>query len=71
MPGTGGSDGDGDRVRGPGRGPGPGPGPQRVVTRQMMKAQFDVKQKVQDALDTARAAELALREMISSWRAAK
>lgn len=45
--------------------------PQRAVSRQMQKAQFDMKQKVQDALDTARAAELALREIMGSWRAAK
>ena len=44
---------------------------QRAVSRQMMKTQLDMKQKMQDAADTARAAELALREMMSSWRAAK
>lgn len=44
---------------------------QRAQNRQMMKSSFDVKQKVQDALDRARAAELALREILSSWRAAK
>ncbi|KAH8887646.1 hypothetical protein GQ53DRAFT_287408 [Thozetella sp. PMI_491] len=44
---------------------------QRAVSRQMMKAQLDMKQKIQDAADTARAAELALREMMSAWRAAK
>jgi hypothetical protein len=44
---------------------------QRAVSRQMMKAQLDMKQKVQDAVDTARAAELALRELLSSLRAAK
>lgn len=44
---------------------------QRVFTRQMMKSSVEVKQRVQDALDTAKAAELALREMVSSWRAAK
>lgn len=48
------------------------PAPQRTASRQMMqKAQFDAKQKLADALDTARAAELALREFISSWRSAK
>lgn len=48
------------------------PVPQRTPSKQMMqKAQFDAKQKVTDALDTARAAELALREFISSWRSAK
>ncbi|KAK1767748.1 hypothetical protein QBC33DRAFT_450610 [Phialemonium atrogriseum] len=44
---------------------------QRAMSRQIQKSQFDMKQKVQDASDTARAAELALREMIGSWRAAK
>ncbi|CAG9943822.1 unnamed protein product [Clonostachys rosea f. rosea IK726] len=47
------------------------PGMQRSVSRQAQKAQFDVKHKLSDAMDTARAAELALRELISSWRAAK
>lgn len=48
------------------------PGMQRSVSRQMVqKAQFDAKHKLSDAVDTARAAELALRELISSWRAAK
>lgn len=47
------------------------PHSQRVFNRQVMKSSLEVKQRVQDALDTARAAELALREMISSWRAAK
>jgi hypothetical protein len=48
------------------------PGMQRTVSKQIaQKAQFDVKQKLADAMDTARAAELALRELISSWRAAK
>lgn len=47
-------------------------GAQRNVSKQVVqKAQFDVKQKLSDAMDTARAAELALRELISSWRAAK
>lgn len=44
---------------------------QRAFNRHMMKSSLDVKQRVQDALDNARAAELALREIISSWRAAK
>lgn len=45
---------------------------QRTVSKQMaQKAQFDVKHKLTDAMDTARAAELALRELLSSWRAAK
>lgn len=48
------------------------PGLQRQVSRQMLqKAQFDAKHKLSDAMDTARAAELALREVVSSWRAAK
>lgn len=34
-------------------------------------SQPDPRQLVQDAQDTARAAELALREMVCSWRAAK
>lgn len=44
---------------------------QRVLNRQSMKSSVEIRQRVQDALDTAKAAELALREMISSWRAAK
>lgn len=48
------------------------PTAQRNVSRQVaQKAQFDVKHKLADAMDTARAAELALRELLSSWRAAK
>ncbi|KAM0252488.1 hypothetical protein ACHAP5_001136 [Fusarium lateritium] len=48
------------------------PGMQRTVSKQaIQKANFDVKQKLSDAMDTARAAELALRELLSSWRAAK
>ncbi|OAQ78613.1 hypothetical protein VFPBJ_06734 [Purpureocillium lilacinum] len=48
------------------------PGLQRTVSKQAaQKAQYDVKQKLADAMDTARAAELALRELLSSWRAAK
>ncbi|PON28602.1 hypothetical protein TGAM01_v202450 [Trichoderma gamsii] len=44
----------------------------RNVSKQMaQKAQFDIKQKLTDAMDTAKAAELALRELVSSWRAAK
>lgn len=45
--------------------------PQRVFNRQIMKSSLKVRHQVQDALDTAQAAELALREMISSWRAVK
>lgn len=44
---------------------------QRVFGRQAIKSSVEIRQRVQDALDTAKAAELALREMISSWRAAK
>ncbi len=45
---------------------------QRVASRQnVAKAQFDMRLKFQDAMDTSKAAELALRELISSWRAAK
>lgn len=48
------------------------PGVSRNASKQMaQKAQFDIKQKLADSMDTARAAELALRELISSWRAAK
>jgi hypothetical protein len=47
------------------------PVPNRAVSRHMVKAQFDMKQKIQDALDTSRAAELALRELVSSWKAAR
>lgn len=43
----------------------------RTYNRQVLKTSVDAKQKFQDALDTAKAAELALREMIGSWRAAK
>ncbi|KAI0594911.1 hypothetical protein F4775DRAFT_410757 [Biscogniauxia sp. FL1348] len=47
------------------------PGLQRAPGRVAQKAQLDARQKLADAMDTARAAELALREMLSSWRAAK
>lgn len=48
------------------------PGLSRTVSRQAaQKAQFDFKHKLTDAMDTARAAELALRELLGSWRAAK
>lgn len=53
-------------------GPGKRPGLPRTVSRQIaQKAQLDSKHKLTDAIDTARAAELALRELLSSWRAAK
>ncbi|XP_044716273.1 uncharacterized protein HRG_10447 [Hirsutella rhossiliensis] len=47
------------------------PGRRTVSKQAAQKAQLDVKQKLADAMDTARAAELALRELLSSWRAAK
>lgn len=55
---------------GAGRGLRPAP-PQRSVSRQILKQQLDMRHQMQDALDTSRAAELALRELISSLRAAK
>lgn len=45
--------------------------PQRVPSRAAQKMQLDTKQRLADAVDTARAAELALRELLSSMRAAK
>ncbi|KAI1101261.1 hypothetical protein F4804DRAFT_16068 [Jackrogersella minutella] len=44
---------------------------QRAPSRTVQKSQLDARQKLADAMDTARAAELALREMLSSLRAAK
>jgi hypothetical protein len=44
---------------------------QRAPSRASQKAQLDSRQKLADAVDTARAAELALRELVSSLRAAK
>lgn len=46
-------------------------GPPRAPSRAAQKIQFDAKQRLADAMDTARAAELALRELLSSMRAAK
>jgi hypothetical protein len=43
---------------------------QRSVSRQLAKNSFEQKQKMIDALDTARAAELALREILGSIKAA-
>lgn len=43
----------------------------RAASRQAARTQLDSKQKMQDALDDARAAELALREFTMAWRAAK
>ncbi|RYP75826.1 hypothetical protein DL771_002090 [Monosporascus sp. 5C6A] len=47
------------------------PGPPRVPSRVTQKAQLDARQRLADTMDTARAAELALRELLGSWRAAK
>lgn len=50
------------------------PNPEQYsVTQQNKVSQLnmDMARKIQDAEDTARAAELALREMVSAWRAAK
>jgi hypothetical protein len=48
------------------------PGPlQRSASRQTLKQQLDMRQQVQDAEDRSRAAELALLELLSSFRAAK
>ncbi|KAI1175199.1 hypothetical protein F4777DRAFT_579183 [Nemania sp. FL0916] len=44
---------------------------QRAPSRVAQKIQLDTKQRLADAMDTARAAELALRELLSSMRAAK
>ncbi|PSR97449.1 hypothetical protein BD289DRAFT_102170 [Coniella lustricola] len=67
---------DGESVRSPEEGdigaePGQKGHQQRVLNRSTMKSSLEIRHRVQDALDTARAAELALREMISSWRAVK
>jgi hypothetical protein len=45
--------------------------PRTVSKQAAQKAQFDIKQKLTDTMDNAKAAELALRELLSSWRAAK
>jgi hypothetical protein len=44
---------------------------QRAVSRQNLKQQLNMRQQIQDAQDRSRAAELALRELLSSLRAAK
>lgn len=44
---------------------------QRAPSRAVQRQQLDTRQRLTDAVDTARAAELALRELLSSWRAAK
>ncbi|KAI1502105.1 hypothetical protein F5X99DRAFT_379950 [Biscogniauxia marginata] len=56
---------------GPGQDSSARPSLQRAPSRVAQKVQLDARQKLADAMDTARAAELALREMLSSWRAAK
>lgn len=49
-----------------------GPGVPMTASKQaMQKTQIEAKQKLADAMDTARAAELALQEILGSWRAAK
>jgi hypothetical protein len=52
-------------------GDGKRPGQQRSASRQAQKAQFDTRTKLAEAMDTAKAAELALRELVGSFRAAK
>ncbi|KAI2468175.1 hypothetical protein F4781DRAFT_432593 [Annulohypoxylon bovei var. microspora] len=44
---------------------------QRAPSRTVQKSQLDARQRLADAMDTARATELALRELLSSLRAAK
>ncbi|KAG5984284.1 hypothetical protein E4U55_005442 [Claviceps digitariae] len=50
-----------------------GPGVLRNTSAKpaMQKTQLELRQELADAMDTARAAELALRELLGSWRAAK
>ncbi|SPQ23250.1 74d09585-04cc-4be3-9945-885e61176121 [Thermothielavioides terrestris] len=45
--------------------------PRRFASQQTLEQQLDARQQMQDAQDTARAAELALRELLGSLRAAK
>jgi hypothetical protein len=45
--------------------------PQHPVNRQTLKQQLELRHQVQEAQDTSRAAELALRELLGSLRAAK
>lgn len=47
------------------------PAIQRAASRQIQKAQYDSRNKAVDAADRARAAELALTELLGSLRAAK
>lgn len=44
---------------------------QRSVNRQTLKQQLEMRQQIQNAEDRSRAAELALRELLGSLRAAK
>lgn len=45
---------------------------QRLASRQVaQKTQLDTRQKLEENMDVARAAELALLELMGSWRAAK
>lgn len=47
-------------------------GRSRTVSKQLLaKSTFEQKQKIMEAMDTAKAAELALREVVGSFRAAK
>ncbi|EPE02994.1 hypothetical protein F503_08871 [Ophiostoma piceae UAMH 11346] len=46
-------------------------GPARSSSRQAQRAHLDMRQKLQDAQDDARATELAFREFTLAWRAAK
>ncbi|KAG5970038.1 hypothetical protein E4U58_000801 [Claviceps cyperi] len=45
--------------------------PQTSSRQVMQNTQHEMRQRLIDAMDTARAAELALRELLGSWRAAK
>lgn len=44
---------------------------QRSAARQLLKQQLEMRQQIQEAEDRSRAAELALRELLGSLRAAK
>ncbi len=63
-----GSDADADGASRRGSRSGPS---QRSASRQTLKQQLDARQQVQDAEDRARASELALWELLASFRAAK
>jgi hypothetical protein len=43
----------------------------RAVSRHAQKAQFDARNRMAEAMDRAKAAELALTELLGSLRAAK